>query len=456
VNDIFFGGAAGGGKSHALLGHFLRHYSEEGGAAKGIFFRKEMPQLEDIIQEAQEIYPHTGARWLERKSKFEWPDGAELRFRALERDADYNKYIGHAYSWMAFDELPTWADPAPIDKMRSRLRSSQAKSKWFLSTGNPGGPGHGWVKARYIDPSPPMTPFLAPELLKRDVEHRRIFIPSKVQDNKILLDNDPEYVDRLKMVGSDDLVRAWLEGDWEVSLGQFFPEWNPDHHVVSDVELPEHWMRFRALDWGSKTPFCVLWLAVSDGSEVGGRRFPPGALIVYREWYGSKGIINGNQGLEMTSEEVGAGIASREVEHVDAGVADYQIFRCDNGPSIAEGFKKFGIYWLPADKHREPGWQQIRIRFKGEHYGTDEFTPMLYVMESCKNTIRTLPLIQHDTNHPEDAYKGGEDHAADALRYGCMYRPWTRYAKKLVRKKEFTLKNWIDMGRGDKDRLEAY
>ncbi len=461
--DIFFGGAAGGGKSDGVLGHYLKHLNEEGRWAQGVVFRRETPMLEDLIARAIEIYPHTGARWYEKKQKFVWPSAATLRFRAIERASDIAKYMSQAFSWMCFEELPTWASPDAADQLRSRIRSAGAKRLWFLATGNPGCVGHGWVKSRYISPAPPRTPFWPPELLKRGYRpeqleelgmSQRIFIPANVEDNKILLENDPEYLLRLEMVGSEELVQAWKHGNWDVSLSTFFTEWNPDIHVLPAENLPEHLMRFRMMDWGSKTPFHIMWAAISDGLVIGGREIPPGAMIVYRDWYG--GYYDLNKGYEFSSHQVANGILERETERISYGVADPQVNRSDGGPPISEGFTEKGIYWQSGDRERIAGWQQIRQRLKGYQFRGEEWKPMLYVMDSCPVTIKAIPALQ-TKDVTEDAQDvGGAAHVGAALRYGCMSRPWVyREKKKRIAPQGFTLADFRNRRKGY-SRLRAY
>jgi hypothetical protein len=199
-------------------------------------------------------------------------------------------------------------------------------------------------------------------------------------------------------------------------------------HVIAPRELPEHWFRFRSLDWGSARPFSVGWWAVSDGEL---QDIPRGALVRYREWYGSTG--KPNEGLRMTAEEVAQGIAQREAgdpkpENGLHGVADPAIFSSDGGPSIAERMARSAkVFFRPADNARVSrqgalgGWDQVRARLRG-----DETGPGLLIFSTCRDLIRTLPALQHDPDRPEDVDSDGEDHAPDELRYACMSRPWVR------------------------------
>ena len=176
------------------------------------------------------------------------------------------------------------------------------------------------------------------------------------------------------------------------------------------------------MDWGSAKPFAVLWLAVSDGVDT---PVPRGALVVYREWYGSTG--EPNVGLQLPAQEVGQGIKARDGEEkILDEVLDPSAFSHDGGPSIAE---RMGLGWRRADNSRVAqrgamgGWDEVRARLRG-----NEGKPALYIFATCPHLIRTLPALQHDTLKPEDVDTDGEDHAPDALRYGCMSRPFTRDA----------------------------
>ena len=255
-----------------------------------------------------------------------------------------------------------------------------------------------------------------------------------MQNNRILLRNDPGYISRLYLVGNPQLVRAWLEGDWSAVEGAYFPEFSTERHVIAPRELPDHWMRFRAMDWGSARPFSVGWYAVSDGTDV----FPTGALIKYREWYGMM-PDRPNVGLKMTAEEIAEGILDREQhESITGGVIDPAAFSEDGGPSIGERMWRKGVHFKRADNKRVAnagalgGWDQLRARLKG-----DEGKPALYFFSTCVHTIRTLPLLQHDASRAEDLDSDGEDHAADETRYACMSRPYIKNDPSLRPKPRF-------------------
>jgi hypothetical protein len=258
------------------------------------------------------------------------------------------------------------------------------------------------------------------------MSHEYVYLPSQVYDNKLLLDADPSYISRLELVGSRELVRAWLLGDWNVIAGAFFPEFEIDRHVVSPSELPEWWYRYRACDWGSARHFACVWVAVSDGHLP---EFPRGSLIVYRELYGCV-PDQPNTGVRWTAEQVGEEIKRLERgDKVAVGVLDPAAFAQDGGPSIMERMARAGCSgWIPADNARVGrngalgGWDQLRERLRGEPDGS----PGIFFFSNCIHTIRTLPALQHDPGRVEDVDTDGEDHLADAVRYGVMHRSTVR------------------------------
>ena len=380
--------------------------------------RRSRLQLTETFERAKAIYRPLGAVFTEVPMRCIMPNGARLNFAYLERDADAENYQGHSYTRIYIEEAGNFPSPAPIMKLMAALRSGAGVPCRMRLTGNPGGPGHQWVKARYIDPVPMgWEPIRDPQ-----TGLDRVYIPSRVTDNRHLGDS---YVAQLRQSGSADLVRAWLEGDWSVVAGAYFPEFDLRRHVVAPRELPRHWARFRAFDWGSARPFCCLWLAIADGTT----EFPAGAAVVYREWYGSTG--EPNVGLRMTAEEVARGILAREEpnEGVLLSVCDPSMLREDGGPSLAERMP--GIPWSAADNSRVAGWDQMRSRLKGI-----DGKPTLYIFSTCANLIRTLPAMQHDEHRPEDLDSDGEDHACDCLRYGVMSRPWQAPIPATSRKQE--------------------
>jgi len=434
VFEVFYGGARGGGKTDGSLGDWLSHSGTYGEAATGVFFRRTFKQLSEVIARSHQIYSKIGARWTGDKGQWVMPGGARLLFRYLERDSDAEEYQGHNYTRVYIEEATNFPSPKPIDKLKATLRSATGVPTGIRLTGNPGGPGHGWVKKRYIDPAPQGFKVIFEEFenpfTHEKISLDRVFIPSKLKDNILLMKNDPLYVAKLQTTGGKQLVEAWLLGNWDIIDGAFFAELVvdpslPNSHVLADswlANVPPYSLCFRAFDWGYAKPFSCGWYVVSDGSWG----LPRGALLKFHEWYGSNG--RPNEGLRLDAGPVAEGIREREQILYDQlglrptyGVADPSIFTRDGGPSIAEEMMRQGIMWVKADNKRLPGWQQMRRRLVG-----NGGKPMLYFLESCADTVRTLPLLQHDESDAEDLDTDGEDHAADETRYACMSRPWAK------------------------------
>lgn len=427
IPEVFYGGSRGGGKTDGALGKLAIKAERYGGGFNALFCRKELPMLDDAIERSHQIYGPIGAEYLEQKKTWRFPSGGRLRFRPLEKVKDADKYQGQNVSDAVIEEAGLYPDPKPIDRLNGILRSAGGVPTQLILTGNPGGPGQLWIKGRYIDPAPAGMKIIKVPL-RSGKTHRRIYIPSRVWDNPRLLHNDPEYIDRLHLVGSEELVKAWLEGDWGAIEGAYFDCWSTKL-VIRPFAIPESWTKFISFDWGSAKPFSAGWWAIAtdDYTTDEGVRIPRGALIRYREWYGMK-ANEPDTGLKMTAEEVGSGIAglSRKDSYLEYGVADPAAFAADGGPSIMERIsltmrkKGVSLYWRRADNKRVGrdghmgGWDQMRERMKRE---------MLFVFSTCKDFIRTVPVLQHDQTRPEDLDTSAEDHAADDARYACMSRP---------------------------------
>ena len=233
--------------------------------------------------------------------------------------------------------------------------------------------------------------------------------------------NDPLYADKLLGLGGA-LAQAMLNGDWSAIEGAYFDNYEATKHCIDYLTIPDHWIKIRAFDWGYSKPFCILWGAVSDGSLITcgniKRSFAKGAIIIYREFYGCTG--KANEGLKINVPEIARILKQlQQNEKMDIMVADPAIFDVSHGESIANQFERQNIGWQQADNKRVNGWQQIRARLTGNEDGL----PLLYITKTCKNLLRTLPIMQYDTTKPEDLNSDLEDHAVDTLRYLCMTRP---------------------------------
>ena len=420
---IFFGGARGGGKTDGVLGKWAAKEAIYGPAFNAIMFRRTTVSSEDAVERSKQIFGRLGGKFNETKLIWRMPNGGRVAFAYLDKVTDADQYQGRNVTDVWVEEVGQYPTPDPIDRLFGVLRSAGGVPVQMILTGNPGGPGQGWIRDRFgLYPFPERPVIKAVQINEGTIQ--AAVIPSRITDNVALLTADPKYLERLKMVGSRQLVKAWLDGDWNAIEGAFFDDWDASKHVLQPFEIPPDWLRFRSMDWGFAAPFSVGWWAVvSDSTHHNGVLLPRGAMIRYREWYGAK---EPQKGLRLTAEEVAAGIKERDQgDRFAYSVLDPSAFAEDGGPSIAERMLGAGVTFRRADNARVGrighmgGWDQMRARMRG-----DGETPMIYCFSTCRDSIRTIPALQHDVSKPEDLDTEAEDHAADEWRYGCMSRPW--------------------------------
>jgi len=404
--EVFYGGARGGGKSYAMLVDPLRYCDKQ--KHRALLIRRTMPELRDLINHSQQLYPkaYPGAKWREQEKEWKFPSGARIEFGYAENLTDALRYQGQSYTWIGIDELPQYPTEDIYNFLRSSLRSVDPEIPVYMrATGNPGNVGSLWVKNMFVDPAVPNTKFdidiKTPTGIKKI---SRRFIPAKLEDNPYLMQTDDYYA----MLASLPEVqrKQFLDGNWEAFEDSSFPEFNKDIHVIKPFDIPRNWKKFRACDWGYSSPACCLWIAVDFDNN----------LFVYRELYTQKVTA------DMFARKV---LDAEEGEYIRYGVLDSSTWarRGDIGPSIAETMILEGCRWRPSDRSprsRIAGKLEIHKRLR-----PDEETgyPSLFILDNCVNLIRTLPMLPTDKNNPEDVDTHAEDHAYDALRYGCMSRP---------------------------------
>jgi len=395
--DVLYGGAAGGGKSYAMLVDPLRYAHKK--AHRALILRRSMPELREMIDKSRELYPQAfpGAKFREVEKLWNFPSGAKIEFGFLERDADVYRYQGQAYSWIGFDEITHLPTEFSWNYLASRLRTTDPEIKTYLRcTANPGGSGAHWVKKRYIEPSESNKSFLGEDGLTRK------FIPAKLQDNPYLA-KDGVYEQMLKSLPPIQR-RQLLEGNWEVAEGAAFVEFDPTKHIVTPFQIPIHWERVKGVDYGYAAESCCLWGAIDIND---------GTLIIYRELY-QKGL---------TGEELGSIIGNMELEDPFSvpGVLDTAAWARTGttGPTVGEALIKAGHKLRRADKNRIQGKIQIHEFLKVKENGR----PRLQIFNSCPNLIRELQSIPLSKTNPEDVDTNASDHAYDALRYLIMSRP---------------------------------
>ena len=435
IFETLYEGTRGPGKTDALLMDFARGVDQGFGVEwKGIIFRHTYPDLQDVIDKSHkwfsQIYPK--AKFNRAKYFWEWPTGEKLFFRPFEVPGDYRKYHGHAYPWLGWEELTQWPTDECFKSMFSTVRSTKAGMPMRVrATTNPFGVGHNWVKDRYKLPIPFGT--LIGPIIKTPEEPDRVAIHGALQENKLLLHSDPEYINKLKASArSHAELRAWLHGDWTIVAGGMFDDlWTPHIHVVPNLpisQLPDGWELSRSYDHGSAKPFSVGWWATSNGEpvKIKGRAIGqvPGDKIRIAEWYGSTG--KPNEGLRLLSPQIAQGMVEREMDwgkpYMAPGPADDKIFDDNDGTSINQAFRERGIKWLKADKSkgsRIHGWDKMRQMFKNALPAAEGLreSPGLFVCERCADFIRTIPVLPRDAKNMDDVDTQAEDHIGDETRY---------------------------------------
>ena len=395
--DVLYGGAAGGGKSYAMLVDPLRYAHKK--AHRALILRRSMPELREMIDKSRELYPQAfpGAKFREVEKLWNFPSGAKIEFGFLERDADVYRYQGQAYSWIGFDEITHLPPEFSWNYLASRLRTTDPTIKTYLRcTANPGGVGSQWVKKRYVDSYDYNKSFIGSDGLTRK------FIPAKLADNPYLAE-DGVYEQMLKSLPPTQRQQL-LEGNWDVAEGAAFTEFDPKVHVITPFALPLHWERTKGIDYGYASESCCLWgtIDINDGT-----------LIIYRELY-RKGL---------TGEELATIITDMETEDPFsvAGVLDTAAWANTGttGPTVGESLVRAGHKLRRADKNRVQGKVQIHEFLKVQENGR----PRLQIFNTCPNLIRELQSIPLSKNNPEDVDTHASDHAYDALRYMIMGRP---------------------------------
>lgn len=395
--DVLYGGAAGGGKSYAMIIDPLRFAHRA--AHRALIIRRSMPELRELIDKSRELYPKAfpGCKYREVEKLWTFPSGAKIEFGFLERDSDVYRYQGQAYSWIGFDEITHLATEFSWNYLASRLRTTDEQiTPYMRCTANPGGAGAHWVKKRYIQPAPPNTSFKGEDGLTRK------FIPARLDDNPYL-SKDGRYEQMLKSLPPTQRKQL-LEGDWNVAEGAAFTEFDMFKHVIEPFEIPMHWERVKGIDYGYASESACVWGAV-DPSD--------GTLIIYRELY-RKGLLATDLAELLTNMELQDPVSTR-------GVLDTACWNRTGttGPTIAETLLQAGHKLRPADKNRVAGKIQVHEYLKVQHSGR----PKMQIFNTCPNLIRELQTIPLSKTNPEDVDTHASDHAYDALRYLIMSRP---------------------------------
>ena len=425
VDEVFYGGARGGGKTFACLLDFASGAYQHGVHAQGILFRRSYKELEEVIKISRDMYRGIAVYRVGDK-QWNFRNGATLKLRYLERDEDVEKYQGFSFSNIYFDELGNYPTDYPYLFMFSSLRSAAGIKCYMRSTGNPGGVGAYWIKQRFITSRKPYK-------IYREAGLTRTYIPARLEDNPTLMGTN--YDEMLKAL-PPHLYKAFRLGDWDVFAGQVFSEWDPTRHVIEPFPLDPSWYRFASMDWGYAKPYAIQFWA----------RTHEGRMILFSEMYGK---TKPNEGTREHASEVarkaGEMAAFLGIEDMVADPAcwSHQGF---SEESIEQIFSKYFVM-IKGNNDRISGAYAVHDYLKTN---LSDGGPMLVMFPNCEDTIRTLPMLTADKNKPEDVDTRTEDHLYDALRYSLLHvkqdikntLPFNRY-----REKESLLRRKIGNGR---------
>lgn len=449
AREILYGGSAGGGKS--FLVRAVAIFTALAVPGSQIYlFRRHLPDLIKNHMEGPAGFRALLADWVKNKAvsivedEIRFWNGSKIYLCHCQDESDRFKYQGSEIHLLLIDELTTFSEPI-YTFLRGRVRcvglSIPPEYKHLVPRiicgSNPGGVGHLWVKRTFIDFSEPFKVWQASE---EEGGLTRQFIPAKLEDNPSLVNEDPTYEARLSGLGTPEMVRAYRDGDWNIIQGAFFPEFTSEN-IISPFTLHPSFPLIRGMDWGSRDPCVVVWMAITNEdmaldnkapkSQLNGyfnklyhtdrQIIPKHSRIIYRDWYIAD---KKDRGLKLGNFELARGICERELpnEKVLYGVAGRDTFRNLGGPSIAQQlnqiaatkFRRSNLFSRQADNKRIPGWSEFRSRLIGV-----EGYPQFYVFSTCRDTIRLIPQLQADERKQEDVSQKN-DHIGEAIRYSLM------------------------------------
>ena len=407
---VGYGGARGGGKSWAIRAKAAIMGVAHPGI-KMLIIRQTYPELEkNHIQQLREMLVPELARYNSQKKQLTFKTGSIIDFQYCKNDADLGRLQGAEYDLIFIDEATNMSE-YQLKSITACCRGANDFPKRVYYTCNPGGQGHGYIKRIFIDR----------KYESNEKPDDYSFTQALVQDNVALMEKDPDYIRFLEAL-PNKLRKAWLEGSWDIFEGQFFEDFidDPEHyqdrcwtHVIEPFDIPASWKIYRSYDFGYAKPFSCGWWAVDYD----------GRLYRILELYGCTN--EPNEGVKWTPGEQFKKIQEIENQHPwlkgkkILGVADPAIWNSESGESVADTAEKYQIFFDPGDNKRINGWMQMHYRFAFDENGI----PMMYIFNTCKAFIRTIPLMIYDEHAVEDLDTSLEDHVADETRYMCMSRP---------------------------------
>ncbi len=433
ANEILFGGAAGGGKSHLLRGALIGYCTAVPGL-QAYLFRRTYPDLVRNHLTGPGAFPQMLAdlvvegRVVIVRGEIRFWNGSCIHLRHLQHFKDVYSYQGAEFHALAFDE-GTHFLKEEYTYLRGRCRLGGLKipadCAWtfprILIGSNPGNIGHQWVKDGFVTPGA----YLIHRAAKEEGGMLRCFIPSRIEDNPTLMENDPDYVERLEGLGDPALVRALKEGDWDVVAGAIFGDvWRKDVHTCDPFPIPQDWEIWVGADDGYIDPTVFIWLTQDPNT---------GTIYAIDEWHHSLKLPN----------DVAAGVKEVQSEIIRAprsrggktefdkgpveGMMDSAAFS-DSGQGVitrGDQMRRLGLKIRPVDKW--PGSKKDRAqnmhRLLGPNPRCPKGGPGFKVFRGrCPELIKTLPTLPRDEKKPEQVADCSFDHPFDAVTYGFQYK----------------------------------
>ncbi len=391
---VAYGGARGGGKSWAVRQKAMLMALRYPGI-RILLLRRSFPELREnhilpLLAQLRGV-----AEYKETEKAFTFPGGSRLRFGYCDREADVMQYQGQEYDVIFLDEATQFTE-FQFQTLTACLRGANPFPKRFYLTCNPGGVGHHWVKRLFVDR----------DYKEGERPEDYTFIQARVYDNQTLMEHDPGYVQMLKNL-PEDLRRAWLDGEWNIFAGQYFPEFRPELHVIQPFPIPDWWNRYFAMDYGLDM-LAAYWIAV-DGF---------GRAFVYRELYQSDLII---------SEAAQKILQANQNDRPLAWYAPPDLWnrRQDTGRSVSDIFAEYGIPLVKAQNNRVQGWLDLKEWLKPVRDESGGESAALRFFSCCPNLIKSIPALQVSTKNPNDCSTEPHEftHGPDAIRYFIAGRP---------------------------------
>jgi len=385
--EVLGGGNRGGGKTEGVLAALARYHDHPKYTA--LVIRKKADDLKSWAKRAKIFFAPLGGKVIGRPPQVNFPNGGRIFSGHLNDPNAYEKYVGNEYWIINIEELTQIHSEHVYEQLLGSVRCPLKHiNAQMICTTNPGGPGHVWVKKRFVDKCRKVdseTGLVSYETYIDENQSSRIFVPMPLHKNEYIYENDKQYVNYLKGISDPNLKKAWLYGDWEVFMGQFFSMWNPDTQVIKKHNIPASWKLYRGIDYADRNPTSCIWAAVDHSGKV----------YIYREFLES-GLSAGEAAIKIK-------ILSKGEEYVKT-VADPSMF-----PAQREGvgkrlegrtrrgecdyFADEGVYLVKANNSRASGWHNIKHLLS---------TGKLFIMDNCYNLIEHIPYATYHKTKTDD------------------------------------------------------